>query len=99
MPSDNLNPYRKYEDQIDHLTEQVKLLEEKNKKLIESLEFTIQSAQRLYLSDSQEGMCPTFYHTLTYEGDLKLKNKTLEISNFLAESILEVSKSDTKEDE
>jgi len=44
--------------------------------LRDNYEFLLTCAEYLHKDDIQEGMCPTFYHTLTYQGDLELINKT-----------------------
>lgn len=53
-------------------------LEAENRRLREHLHFTVNAAENLYQPDKplHKGLCPTFYHTLTYEGDLELIAKT-----------------------
>jgi len=58
--------------------EELKKLQAENAKLRECLEFTTHAAEYLYKPDVKlsKGMCPTFYFTLTYDGDLVLMEKT-----------------------
>lgn len=48
--------------------------------LIEALEFTIHATEYLYniKKDLPKGLDPTFYHTLSYEGDMELRDKALK---------------------
>lgn len=43
-----------------------------------ALKFTLNSPENLYRPDKtlHEGLCPTFYHTLTYAGDMELIERT-----------------------
>lgn len=56
----------------------VNKLEAENARLREALEFTLQAAERLYKPEKPlwKNLDPTFYHTLTWEGDLELIEKT-----------------------
>lgn len=53
-------------------------LKEENAKLREALEFTISAADYLYKTESPvpRGLAPMFYHSLSYEGDVELVEKT-----------------------
>lgn len=53
-------------------------LKEENTKLREALEFTISAADYLYKTESPvpRGLAPMFYHSLSYEGDVELVEKT-----------------------
>jgi predicted acyl esterase len=57
---------------------QVKTLQAENARLMEALEFTLKAAEYVYQPDKpvHKGLDPTFYHTLTYEGDMELIEKT-----------------------
>lgn len=48
------------------------------KALVEALEFCLHAAEYLFKPDKElpKGLGAIFYHTLTYEGDLELINKT-----------------------
>ena len=67
---------------------EILILEERCKKLREALEFTLHAAEYLYKPDVklEKGLCPTFYFTLTYEGDLELIHKTLGAREALKEA-------------
>jgi hypothetical protein len=54
--------------------EAFELLLAENAALREALAFTLKAAEQLYRPDKPltPGLDPTFYHTLTYEGDLEL---------------------------
>jgi len=62
----------------DYCGECIDALYEENARLKEALEFTIEAAEYLYRPNKplQAGLSPTFYHTLSYEGDLVLIEKT-----------------------
>ena len=53
-------------------------LKEQNTRLREALEFTISAAEYLYNTESPvpRGLAPMFYHSLSYEGDVELVEKT-----------------------
>jgi hypothetical protein len=53
-------------------------LKEQNTRLREALEFTISAADYLYKTESPvpRGLAPMFYHSLSYEGDVELVEKT-----------------------
>jgi len=53
---------------------EIEKLQDENAKMREYLEFTTHAAEYLYRPDVKlnKGMTPTFYFTLTYEGDLEL---------------------------
>ena len=65
----------------------VDCLEKRVKKLREALEFTVKAAEYLYKPDTplHKDLCPMFYHTLTYEGDLVLIDKTVKARQALKE--------------
>ena len=58
-----------------------------NKELLKHYEFLLHCTESLVQPDKplQEMLCPMFYHTLTYEGDLELINQTKEARRFLEE--------------
>ena len=62
-------------------------LEAENAKLIESLKFTTSAAEYLFKPDVnlEKGMNPTFYFTLSYEGDLELIEETKRARKVLKE--------------
>ena len=53
-------------------------LSAENTRLREALEFTLIAAETLYRPDRRlvKGHAPDFYHTLSYEGDLEMIEKT-----------------------
>lgn len=53
-------------------------LREKLECAVEALDFTLHAAEYLYQSNKElpKGLGAMFYHTLTYEGDLELIQKT-----------------------
>lgn len=61
-----------------NLTNEVKKLQAENEKLKKSLNFTIKAAEYLFKPDEKlaDGLFPTSYFTLSYEGDLELIEKT-----------------------
>lgn len=54
--------------------------------LVEALEFTLHATEYLYKPDKElrKNLDPTFYFTLTYEGDLELIEKTKRAREALA---------------
>lgn len=60
------------------IANKVNLLEDENARLREALSFTLNAAEILYKPDEPltKNLSPLFYHTLTYEGDLELIEKT-----------------------
>lgn len=65
-------------ERIEQLTMDVSRLKVQNDKYRDALEFTLKAAEYLYHPDKpiHKGLDPTFYHTLTYEGDMELVEKT-----------------------
>lgn len=53
-------------------------LKTENARLREALEFTLHAAEYIYQPDKplHKNLDPTFYHTLTWEGDFELIEKT-----------------------
>ena len=49
-----------------------------NARLREALDFTVSAAEYLYKAESPvpRGLAPMFYHSLSYEGDVELVEKT-----------------------
>lgn len=62
-------------------------LQAENEKLKECLKFTVKAAEYLFKPDEKlaEGLFPTSYFTLSYEGDLKLIEKTKRARQVLKE--------------
>ena len=56
----------------------IKTLQDENEKLKKSLKFTLKAAEYLFKPDEKlaDGLFPTSYFTLSYEGDLELIEKT-----------------------
>jgi hypothetical protein len=77
------------EEQIDDFMDEpditIKKLQAENKKLREALELTIKTAEYVYQPDKplEKGLPPFHYHTLTYEGDLELIEKTIAARKLL----------------
>ena len=78
--------------EIDELTSVLDLkketlveLEAENKKLHEALKLTIKTAEYVYQPNKplEKGLPPFHYHTLTYEGDLELIEKTIAARKLL----------------
>jgi hypothetical protein len=67
--------------------EELKKLQAENAKLRECLEFTTYAAEYLFKPDENlaEGLFPTSYFTLSYEGDLELIEKTKRARQVLKE--------------
>ena len=53
---------------------EIQRLRDENATLREALSFTLKAAEQLYQPDLSltPGLDPTFYHTLSYDGDLEL---------------------------
>jgi hypothetical protein len=70
---------------IEMQLEDKKKLEAENKKLREALKLTIKTAEYVYQPNKplEKGLPPFHYHTLTYEGDLELIEKTKEARKLL----------------
>jgi DNA-binding XRE family transcriptional regulator len=84
--------FRHRQAEIDELTSVLDLkketlveLEAENKKLREALELTIKTAEYVYQPNKplEKGLPPFYYHTLTYEGDLELIEKTIAARKLL----------------
>lgn len=60
------------------LQKEIETLRAENARYREALEFTLKAAEYLYQPDKpvHKGLCPTFYYTFTYEGDMELVEKT-----------------------
>ena len=60
-------------------TAMYQLMQEREKVMSDHFGFLLNAAENLYRPDKPlgKGLCPTFYHTLNYEGDLELINKTI----------------------
>lgn len=60
-------------------------LQKKFDEAIKHLKFTFHAAEHVYQPDKplHKGIDPTFYHTLTYEGDLKRIKQTNAAKEFL----------------
>lgn len=58
-------------------------LRRENARLREALEFCLSAAESMYDKPVTEGLDPTFYHSLSYEGDLELKEKTKQARSAL----------------
>lgn len=60
-------------------------LQAENKKLREALELTIKTAEYVYQPNKplEKGLPPFYYHTLSYEGDLELIEKTIAARKLL----------------
>lgn len=80
------------QSEIDELTSVLDLKKEtlvelkaENKKLREALELTIKTAEYVYQPNKplEKGLPPFHYHTLTYEGDLELIEKTKDARKLL----------------
>lgn len=56
----------------------IKNLVDENARLLEALEFAVSAADYLYKTKSPvpRGLAPMFYHSLSYEGDVELVEKT-----------------------
>lgn len=72
------------------------LLREDLRKVQAAFSFCLQAAEYVYAPDKllTAGLCPTFYHTLTYEGDLTLimQTKQAREAKAILDKILEVDK-------
>lgn len=71
VKEDFLSGYSAAESEIRELREKLGVAEE-------ALDFTLHAAEYLYQSNKElpKGLGAMFYHTLTYEGDLELIQKT-----------------------
>jgi regulator of replication initiation timing len=65
--------------------EEVNRLQAENKRMREALELTIRTAEYVYQPNKplEKGLPPFYYHTLTYEGDLELIEKTIAARKLL----------------
>lgn len=63
---------------------QNKILEEKLAKAVKVIEYLYPQVDRMF-KDIPEGLSPTFYHTLSYEEEMKVRNKLDGFEKFLAE--------------
>jgi len=85
---DDLNKMNMFQESHRRIMgEKLEKLQSENAKLRECLEFTTHAAEYLYKPDVKlnKGMTPTFYFTLTYEGDLELMEKTKRARQVLKE--------------
>jgi len=67
-----------YHNSHDKLETQLAESKKQVQELVQALEFCVNAAINLYRPDKpvHKGLDPTFYHTLTFEGDLELIDKT-----------------------
>jgi hypothetical protein len=75
-------------DFIDKQAEKIKALEEKLESARKHLKFTLHSAEYMYRPDEklEINLSPMFYHSLTYEGDLELIEKTKAAREWLRQN-------------
>lgn len=80
------------EAELQHIAKEYKILTGTNfeleNRIIElenALTFCLHAAEYVYGPNKplEKGLCPSFYHTLTYEGDLELIEKTKEARKVL----------------
>lgn len=71
---------------LDELKREYERLQQRHDEAIRHLKFTTHAAEYVYQpkKDLMPGWDPTFYHTLTYEGDLDLINRTKAAREFLS---------------
>ena len=76
---------KEYKEAARSEAEEVNRLQAENKKLREALELTIRTAEYVYQPNKplEKGLPPFYYHTLTYEGDLELIEKTIAARKLL----------------
>lgn len=72
------------------LNERCEELEKENEQLKQQLKEVVKAIEYLYpnvdkmFKDIPEGLSPMFYHTLSYDGDMKVRERLDNIANFLA---------------
>lgn len=72
------------------LNERYEELEKENEQLKQQLKEAVKAIEYLYpnidkmFKDIPEGLSPMFYHTLSYDGDMKVRERLDNIANFLA---------------
>jgi len=73
---------------VDSQQEKIKALEEKLESAINHLKFTLHSAEYMHRPDEklESDLSPMFYHSLTYEGDLSLIEKTRAAREWLRQN-------------
>lgn len=76
-----------WEYERDSFLQGVRWQEERGKVLVEALEFTLGCTRNLLCDPENEGipigLDPTFYHTLSYEGDMELRQKYFKAKDAL----------------
>lgn len=80
--------YDEQEEELDATLMVYDILKKENERLQEALDFTIHAAEYLFKPDKPliKGLDPTFYFTLTYEGDFDLIEKTRKCRAVLEKS-------------
>lgn len=72
------------------LNERYEELGKENEQLKQQLTEAVKAIEYLYpnidkmFKDIPEGLSPMFYHTLSYDGDMKVRERLDNIANFLA---------------
>lgn len=72
------------------LNERYEELRKENEQLKQQLAEAVKAIEYLYpnvdgmFKDIPEGLSPMFYHTLSYDGDMKVRERLDNIANFLA---------------
>ena len=72
------------------LNERYEELGKENEQLKQQLAEAVKAIEYLYpnidkmFKDIPEGLSPMFYHTLSYDGDMKVRERLDNIANFLA---------------
>ena len=72
------------------LNERYEELGKENEQLKQQLKEAVKAIEYLYpnidkmFKDIPEGLSPMFYHTLSYDGDMKVRERLDNIANFLA---------------
>ena len=76
---ESINPQKEaWQAACSHKQKEIDAIKAENEKLKKSLNFTLKAAEYLFKPDEKlaDGLFPTSYFTLSYEGDLELVEKT-----------------------
>ena len=70
-------------DRIEALEQEVTRLKKQLAEAVEAIEYLYPNIDAMF-KDIPEGLSPMFYHTLSYDGDMKVRERLDNIANFLA---------------
>ena len=69
-------------DKIEAFEQEVTRLKKQLAEAVKTIEYLYPNIDKMF-KDIPEGLSPMFYHTLSYDGDMKVRERLDNIANFL----------------